>query len=460
MGWKLKVLEYGKIKSAEIEVSPLTLFVGDNNSGKSYLMALLWGIQNLGVSELISSVLREETKLEHELIGWIRAQVALACEQGEHIAQVCEIEKELQAFLREGLRQNKDNLVKKIFNSSDVKIKDLQIELKDLDKISLTFTKLKDRWGSEELDSLRIKNNTGTEYTIKLSEIEWGYQNNLIICMILSLAMEISIGEVNGIHENIYLPAARTGFMLTKDIINKAGRNAAFNIGVQQEEMIPFIRPINQFLDVMNDLSFDSKGDRGAAAIAEYLENYMAEGTVEMSTLPNKEVLYVPAGQEKGIPLRIVSAVVTEISPLIFQTIKMKSMYKRVDHMIFERQCEDKWKLHLIEMKGSVGERKWDEIKGKFRASYLVAQAIAGMLEVKITETVMYTTFEKVQFAPSDTMPSARRVRSGETLVRMKDEWAGARFGLNFGERTPFIHKAIQMTRNEEGILAGDLMEG
>ena len=76
MGWKLKVLEYGKIKSAEIEVSPLTLFVGDNNSGKSYLMALLWGIQNLGVSELISSVLREETKLEHELIGWIRAQVA------------------------------------------------------------------------------------------------------------------------------------------------------------------------------------------------------------------------------------------------------------------------------------------------------------------------------------------------------------------------------------------------
>lgn len=325
-------MEYGKIKSAEIEVSPLTLFVGDNNSGKSYLMALLWGIQNLGVSELISSVLREETKLEHELIGWIRAQVALACEQGEHIAQVCEIEKELQALLQEGLRQNKDNLVKKIFNSSDVKIKDLQIELKDLDKISLTFTKLKDRWGSEELDSLRIKNNTGTEYTIKLSEIEWGYQNNLIICMILSLAMEISIGEVNGIHENIYLPAARTGFMLTKDIINKAGRNAAFNIGVQQEEMIPFIRPINQFLDVMNDLSFDSKGDRGAAAIAEYLENYMAEGTVEMSTLPNKEVLYVPAGQEKGIPLRIVSAVVTEISPLIL-ILKHK---KRVKGLFYE----------------------------------------------------------------------------------------------------------------------------
>lgn len=332
MGWKLKVLGYGKIKSAEIEVSPLTLFVGDNNSGKSYLMALLWGIQNLGASELISSVLREETKLERELIGWIKAQVALACEQGEHIGRICEIKKALQAFLQEGLRQNKDNLVKKIFNSSDVKIKDLQIELKDLDKIPLTFTKLKDRWESEEFDSLKIKNNTGMEYTIQLPGTEWVYQNNFIICMILSLVMEISIGDVNGINENIYLPAARTGFMLTKDIINKAGRNAAFNIGVQREEMTPFIRPINQFLDVMNDLSFDSKGDEGAAAIAEYLENYMAEGTVEMSTLPNKEVLYVPAGQEKGIPLRIVSAVVTEISPLIL-ILKHK---KRVKGLFYE----------------------------------------------------------------------------------------------------------------------------
>jgi hypothetical protein len=45
----------------------------------------------------------------------------------------------------------------------------------------------------------------------------------------------------------------------------------------------------------------------------------------------------------------------------------------------------------LIEMKGSVGEEKWAEIKGKFRASYLVAQALAGMLELDIAEAAMYT---------------------------------------------------------------------
>lgn len=41
---KLIIEDFGKIKKAEIDISPLTLFVGDNNSGKSYLLSLIWGI--------------------------------------------------------------------------------------------------------------------------------------------------------------------------------------------------------------------------------------------------------------------------------------------------------------------------------------------------------------------------------------------------------------------------------
>lgn len=142
-----------------------------------------------------------------------------------------------------------------------------------------------------------------------------------------------------------------------------------------------------------------------------------------------------------------------------FQIEKKKSMYKRVDHMIFGRQKDNRWKLYLIEMKGSVGERKWGEVKGKFRASYLLAQAIAGMLELEISEVVMYTTFEKVEFGLPDTMPTARRRTLGESFVRMEEEWNGVRFGLNFGERIPFVHIPIQMVRNEEGVLVGRLIE-
>ncbi|MEI3279735.1 MAG: AAA family ATPase [Eubacterium ramulus] len=46
--WTLHVENFAKIKSADVTIAPLMCFVGDNNSGKSYLMSVLWGILTLG----------------------------------------------------------------------------------------------------------------------------------------------------------------------------------------------------------------------------------------------------------------------------------------------------------------------------------------------------------------------------------------------------------------------------
>ena len=37
--WTLHVENFAKIKSADIQISPLLCLVGDNNSGKSYMMS-------------------------------------------------------------------------------------------------------------------------------------------------------------------------------------------------------------------------------------------------------------------------------------------------------------------------------------------------------------------------------------------------------------------------------------
>jgi len=39
--WILNIEEFAKIKGAKIEVSPFLVFIGENNSGKSYIMTLL-----------------------------------------------------------------------------------------------------------------------------------------------------------------------------------------------------------------------------------------------------------------------------------------------------------------------------------------------------------------------------------------------------------------------------------
>lgn len=51
---KIYIENFVKIRSAEIELAPMLLFVGDNNSGKSYLTSLIWGLQNYGRTEFFS----------------------------------------------------------------------------------------------------------------------------------------------------------------------------------------------------------------------------------------------------------------------------------------------------------------------------------------------------------------------------------------------------------------------
>ena len=45
------------------------------------------------------------------------------------------------------------------------------------------------------------------------------------------------------------------------------------------------------------------------------------------------------------------------------------------------KKKEEKWILHLIEMKSKVDNKKWHEIKQKIRASYFNVRALKGYWE-------------------------------------------------------------------------------
>lgn len=188
--------------------------------------------------------------------------------------------------------------------------------------------------------------------------------------------------------------------------------------------------------------------------VEDFAEWENAEIHLEETEETGKSSLVFRLTSKENITIKNVDMKNTQMQ--FFQDQSSKSMYKRVDHIVFEQLQNDKWKLHLIEMKSSVSNKKWVDIKGKFRASYLLAQGIAAMLEICIVETCMYTTYEKVSFSLEDTMPTARRLPLGGTLVKPEEEWNGNRFGLNFGTRISFRHIPVQMQRSVKGILVGE----
>ena len=326
--WKLIVEDYGKIKSAEIEIAPLTLFVGDNNSGKSYLLALLWGIEKFGVEALIGEEY-VNTEEANTLIDWIGEQIDSAVKNKHHEVSLEVISDVLNKLLNTELKKHKNDLVKKIFNSKSVDIGKLEIKLENL-KESILHCEVEENFDefkmyvNNEQQAFRFIGKSIVEEELYKEEafIRWFLVRGLYSSL-MSIGMEEEPND-----SCIYLPAARTGFMLTKDIINKVGRKNTFNLLVEKEMVTPFIRPINQFLDIMGDLSAETSVKENHLKLVSEIEKDMANGTVEISSMPNKEVQYVPIGYKKGMPLRLVSAVVTELSPLILM-LKYKDDVKR-----------------------------------------------------------------------------------------------------------------------------------
>lgn len=310
--WKLLVEDYGKIKLAEIEIAPLTLFVGDNNSGKSYLLSLLWGIENLGIETILGDDFMEMEQAE-SLKQWIWKQIDIAIETKENIVSISSVSDMMEELLNLQLEKNKNRFVKSIFNSEDVEIGRLVIKFTDIKKQNIYFKMnengtMKIYVDQQENNILIYDVKTNGNGLRKLTNV-----NMAFITLLYYLVMGIEKNEEG----YIYLPSARTGFMLTKDVINKVGRKNTFNILEEKELITPFVRPINQFLDIIGDLSIQDTGSEKIVKLVESLESEVVDGTVEISNMPNKEVMYVPHGYDKGIPLRLASAVVSELSPFI-----------------------------------------------------------------------------------------------------------------------------------------------
>lgn len=340
----IKVKGYGKINEASIEPSDFMLFVGDNNSGKSYLMSLLWGIENLTQDVLLKWDIRsgQKTRTEQMMFDWAKKQLDLILKQEKCIVSIKSIIDKLQAYLNEKVKQNKNELMKKIFNSRDVVIQELEIKLKVLDNASLYFKHTHNDKivvvGLKDMDmDQKITVVFSNDITDTIDSDYW-----LIITSIYFLLLGIKYDK-SGTFETVYLPAARTGFMLTKDIINKVSRRSVYNLDME-DDITPFTRPVNQFLDVINDLSMNDSRER-YSEIAKELEDGMIDGAVHMSTLPNKEVYYVPSGSCTKLPLRVVSAVVSELSPLILilkHMNRLKMVFYEEPEMCLHPQLQQK----------------------------------------------------------------------------------------------------------------------
>ena len=139
---------------------------------------------------------------------------------------------------------------------------------------------------------------------------------------------------------------------------------------------------------------------------------------------------------------------------------------KKIDHLIFRKNGNEKWETHLIEMKTTVDSEKVQDIKKKFFAGYWNAKIFAMFLGIEIEDVniFLYTTYQDTNFKIKNTPnPKANFPVLGKKILSPEREWNQDFLKLNLRpysgisiNEVEFPHKKIQM-QMISGELVGSL---
>lgn len=301
--WTLHVEQIGKITKADIRIAPLIFFIGDNNSGKSYMMTILWGLLFLGKN--LFPARPSDSRTYKRCEDWLR----------EHVDKESLLDDGVIAlyidWFNELLSQRKKGFLHHLFNyameSGKMEVRDYQ-QKKPL--------KLHFRNGK------RYTFNPGRDISFPQSETytrEELLRMNTYICWNLlmgdiaaPLYTPIMRGRRNG--EPVYLPASRTGFMLTyKQLLEQSiqanfGQMAMDDRGALTLPYVDFLQLITKFES--------SRTNALADRLMPFLETYMTDGSFKIKQTILPDFKYTPKNVAVDMPLYVTSSVITELAPL------------------------------------------------------------------------------------------------------------------------------------------------
>lgn len=305
--WTLQFENLGHIDKGEVRIAPMMIFTGDNNAGKSYVMALLWGVIALGRDVLFQNDPPESES--YKLCDqWLHSHMGQETELDDAACQL------FVNWFSDTLHQRRKILCSGIFGKDRVQPKGLRLR---------DFTRnkpLKLRWDTEVVESGRFS--SGADYVrfpMGAAEITLAQRYRMIRYLAWNLIMgDLSsplfqmMQPLNPIPrgEILYLPAARTGFVLMRKVLVSA------LLGLGGSDALPLNLPTRRFMQRL--LSLTHADASKYSAIADLIEADLLHGTVRPDAAPLPDYQYQPNGvSSSALPLWLTSSLVTELTPLL-----------------------------------------------------------------------------------------------------------------------------------------------
>lgn len=378
---ELSVTNFGPIVKADIDLRPLTVFVGPSNTGKSYLAVLIYALHkffneysnlplmryieidstgrktwNLNTSHELLNHLQPEAveRIAQDSIDWIDNAASQEVQSNSSGKIDIPLPESLATFVRQRLtdvNQFQDVVIAEIERCFGIEAKQLvrhssrggsKVNVykhipaqQDIDpiKYELMFSQKKSRFTSsipddiqpyvQNISSMRRRSkHFGYDLQIFKPSLTPDYSHRLLRSMnqfVGSLSDYIIPSLVGSLNRTVYyLPSDRAGIIHAhKVVVGSLLRGAQFG-GAKQFAALPSLSGVlADFLENLIELEQARRTDNQKLAAS--LEEKMLLGKiqVENSTVGYPEFYYQPQGWKDNIPLLNSSSMVSELAPVV-----------------------------------------------------------------------------------------------------------------------------------------------
>ena len=358
--YRLDVSDFGPIVQADMELRPLTVFVGPSNTGKSYLAILIYALHRC----FGGLTLTYGGQFSHRL-GWRIDPTELGSVTTEKQVRVC-----LHDWLLKALATTKGSLpalpdeVVSYMRSSLEQIKglgrDLEKEIKRCFGVdgsvelvrrtgSATVSRIDFRVPQTSAGAVHYQLESGkgdSRFSGHISDIEpreIGYPGSLddrndwlrrftTLGVIKSQDLEFLLESLTQMYfrslldplyrNAYYLPADRTGVMHSHQVVVSMLIQRATTAGLRRSLDVPMLSGVlADFLEQLVETSSGRvrSGHRTVRELARYLEKNILMGAVQVDrSVPGYPTFtYRPKDWKKDLPLMQASSMISELAPVV-----------------------------------------------------------------------------------------------------------------------------------------------
>ena len=325
---QISVQNFGPVAKADIDLRPLTVFVGESNTGKTYLSALIYLLHQyfegfsrfpwaVHIPLFLQSIYHSQDASSSNP-AVLKAEILEALRK--RTFKFSDLPQVVQDWLQHRLRNSEvlENRLKRCFDLGNVsKLVRFTNGARNELKVSLEVREAcQTRWNFDLQDAgsgLNVGGHINGETSFSPDDTA-----------VLREIFDVNNSRAFWGREPAaayYLPAARSGIMQSHGVIASSLIENATRIGLERFPAIPaFSGMIADFLKVI--VSYD--GRRGSSyemrRIAKALENEVLQGEIEViRPVPEgyPEFLYHPKETTEALRLSQSSSMVSELAPLV-----------------------------------------------------------------------------------------------------------------------------------------------